>query len=314
MTVIDQVQFPHLARIAAELVAVWPEHERYLEQSFAGRDGALLRSSNHRAEIILRIVGATYGLDRYCRDYRFMCDKFLEEEVYFRRHGRYRLSRFEDALAEVYSNRELMDRYLNFILLTHVLWDNHARAMAHFESQYLSSLPAGTDHLEIGPGHGLLLHFASLAPAVASITGWDVSQTSIDRARHCLAALGEKRPVDLVLRDLFAAPDAADGRRRFGSVVLSEVLEHLENPVAALKGVARHMKPGAFLWIHVPINSPAPDHIYLLRTPEEAVELARSGGFVPTDWAFYPMTGQTLERARKRSLTISAVVTARLPD
>ena len=124
------------------------------------------------------------------------------------------------------------------------------------------------------------------------------------------SSTGGERPVDLVLRDLFAAPDAGAGQRRFGSVVLAEVLEHLENPVAALKGVARHMKPGAFLWLHVPINSPAPDHLYLLRTPEEAVELARSGGFAPTDWAFYPMTGQTLERARKRSLTISAVVTA----
>jgi hypothetical protein len=71
------------------------------------------------------------------------------------------------------------------------------------------------------------------------------------------------------------------------------------------------MRPGAALWIHVPVNSPAPDHIYLLRTPEDAVELVRRAGFEPVDTAFYPMTGQSLERARKHAFTISVVIAAR---
>jgi 2-polyprenyl-3-methyl-5-hydroxy-6-metoxy-1,4-benzoquinol methylase len=260
--------------------------------------------------VILRIIGSQPSLINYCGDYRFLCDKLME--IYFRRNGSYRLTRFEDALIEVYSNREFMSRYMNFLLLSHVLWDNHARAMAHFEDSYLSMLPNQTDHLEVGPGHGLLLHFACNAPNVSSVTGWDVSQTSIDQARWCLEAMGERRQVKLMMQNLFDAPTAINGKR-FGSVVLAEVLEHLEDPVAALRAMSRHMHPGAFLWIHVPINSPAPDHIYLLRTPEEAVELVRAGGFQLAESAFLPMTGQSIERARKRELTISVVITARLP-
>lgn len=307
---IDAGRHPCTAQLTTALLRAWPDHARFVEQSFGARDAALMASTERHADMILRIIGGDAAAPRFCADYRFLCDRLMEEELYFRRHQRYRLSRFEDARAEVYSNDAFMQRYMNFLLLTHVLWENHARAIDHFETRYLPALPPGTDHLEIGPGHGLLLHLASIAPTVGSVTGWDISQTSIDQARACLAAIGGGREVALTLQDLFDAP--ADGGR-FGSVVLSEVLEHLEDPVAALRAVGRHMRPGGFLWVHVPVNSPAPDHIYLLRTPEEAVELVRAAGFEPTDAASYPMTGQTLARARRLDLTISAVVTARLP-
>jgi 2-polyprenyl-3-methyl-5-hydroxy-6-metoxy-1,4-benzoquinol methylase len=307
-----QDQYPLTAHIVETLAAAWPEHSRFLEQSFATRDVALMKLTERRSAVIMKIVGDDDRLDQYCRDYIFLCGRLMEEEIFFRRHDHYRLSNFEDALSEVYSNREFMARYMNFLLLSHVLWDNHARAMTHFEQTYLPALPQGTDHLEVGPGHGLLLHLAAATPGIASATGWDVSQASIDQARSCLKAMGTGDDVQLTLQDLFDANRGADGKR-YGSVVLAEVLEHLEDPLAALRAMALHMRPGALLWIHVPINSPAPDHIYLLRTPEEAVALVREAGFEVLDSAFYPMTGQTLERARKHNLTISAVITAKLP-
>jgi 2-polyprenyl-3-methyl-5-hydroxy-6-metoxy-1,4-benzoquinol methylase len=310
--VIDQMLYPHLKQVVDAVVGCMPSHERFLGQSFAARSVDLMRQTEKHAAIMYRIIGSPANLARYALDYRFLCETVLEEEIYFRREGRYRLSKFEDAYREVYANREFMDRYMNFLLLSHVLWENHARAMSHFEQRYLPSLPPATHHLEIGPGHGLLLHFASNITNIASVTGWDVSATSIDQARHCLQAVGETRSIELTLQDLFAAPAKAAGTQKFGSVVMAEVLEHLEDPIAALRAVSRHMVPGGFLWIHVPINSPAPDHLYLLRTPEEAVELVQAGGFEPIETAFYPMSGQTLERARKRTLTISAVITARL--
>jgi 2-polyprenyl-3-methyl-5-hydroxy-6-metoxy-1,4-benzoquinol methylase len=310
--VIAADRYPDTARLAQAVTATWPEHARFIEQSFSTRDEALLASTEVHADMVTKIIGSGDSLDVFAKDYRFLCEEILKEELYFRRNGAYRLSTFDDAFREVYANNDYMRRYYNFMLLSHVLWDNHARAIAHFESKYLPELPDGTQHLEVGPGHGLLLHLASAATTVAGVTGWDVSQASIARTRDCLLALGGKTDVDLVLQDLFDAPPPGEVSRRFGSVVMAEVLEHLEDPVAALRAVARHMTPAGRLWIHVPINSPAPDHIYLLRSPEEAIDLVREAGFEPLDAAFYPMTGQTLERARKRDLTISAVVAAPL--
>jgi SAM-dependent methyltransferase len=309
---IDADQQPYTDILAQVVIAAWPEHARFLEQSFAGRDPALMASTEAHAQMVMSIVGRGDPLGVFASDYRFLCEAILEEELYFRRNGAYRLSTFEAARREVYSNDPYMRRYYNFMLLSHVLWDNHARAISHFESRYLPALPPGTRHLEVGPGHGLLLHLASASPNIASVTGWDVSQAGVARTRDCLEALGGASDVELVLQDLFDAPPPGDASLRFGSVVMAEVLEHLEDPVAALRAVARHMIPGGRLWIHVPVNSPAPDHIFLLRTPEEAVDLVRDAGFEPLDAAFYPMTGQTLERARRRDLTISAIVAAQL--
>src|ERR1700722_7899971 len=303
--------YPHVADLRRTLLTAWPEHAKFIEQSFAGRNASLMVSAERHATIIRRVVGSHKALLSFCEDYKFLCGRVLEEEVYFRRHGRYRLSRFEDAVAEVYSDREFMDRYMNFLLLSHVFWDNHARALEHFENSHLPALSPGSHHLEIGPGHGLLLHLASTSRSIASLTGWDVSAASIEQTRHCLEAMGETRPVDLRLQDLFCAPPADRCNEvRFDSVVLAEVLEHLENPVEALRAVAQRMTARSLLWIHVPVNSPAPDHLYLLRTPEEALAMVKAGGFEPINHAFFPMSGRSLEAARKRELTISVVISA----
>ena len=307
---IDPGLLPNTAAIVEAICSQWPEHTRFLDQSFARRDEALLQATERTAAAVRRIVGQE-SLREVCNDYRFLCDRLMEEEQYFRRHQAYRLSRFEDAAKEVYSNLEFMRRYMNFLLLTYVIWDNHARAIEHFEREYLPRLPPNSAHLEIGPGHGLLLHMACNARNVASVTGWDISEGSIRQARLCLEALGHANGVSLALQDLFDAPT---GGPQFDSVVLAEVLEHLENPAAALRAVRSHMRPHALMWVHVPINSPAPDHLFLLRTPEEATHLIAEAGFEILDAAFYPMTGQTLERARKHDFTISAAVTARRTD
>ncbi|MBX9608761.1 MAG: class I SAM-dependent methyltransferase [Gammaproteobacteria bacterium] len=299
-----------IGQIVAAVLAVWPEHERYIRGSFASRSSALMASSEMCARRVLRVAKHNaLPLERLCSDYRFLCGVVLEEELHFRRTGAYRLSKFEDALRTVYSDREFMDRYMNFLLLSHVLWSNHAQAIHHFEHVYLAGLQTSTRHLEIGPGHGLLLSCAAEHPLVVETVGWDVSEASIEQTRRCLASLGTPRPTRLVLQNLFDAPDSAE---RFDSVVLAEVLEHLEDPVAALRSVRQHMAPGARLWVHVPINSPAPDHLYLLRSPGEARHLLEAGGFRVVEAQSFPMSGVTLERALKQQLTISAVMTAEL--
>ena len=77
--------------------------------------------------------------------------------------------------------------------------------------------------------------------------------------------------------------------------------------------LARHLKPGGYVWINVPANSPAPDHIYLVDSPEAACDLVRDAGFEVADWTAFPMSGTTLEKARKRKTAISCIVLGRKP-
>jgi len=70
------------------------------------------------------------------------------------------------------------------------------------------------------------------------------------------------------------------------------------------------LRPAGRIFINVPVNSPAPDHIYLWRRPAEITDLVRSVGLqIEQQWHF-PATGKTLEEAIEHELDISCVVIA----
>lgn len=307
----DHAGYPNLARLFSEVLSIWPEHGRYLEKSVEGRDPELMRHSERLSDMIVRLAGTVKGgLPALSADYRFLCEQIvLPEELYFRRNGQYRLTNFEDALRTVYADKPFMTRYMNGLLMSDVLWINHCRALQHYADRFLNSLKPGANLLEIGPGHGLLLHLACESPNVGAISAWDISQASLDLSKHALEALGATRPVKFEMRNIFEASIMKDENAGlFDAVVLSEVLEHLEQPGQAIR-VLRHLcKPGGRVWINVPANSPAPDHLYLVTEPQQAENLVRDEGFTVIDSAHFPMTGVTLERAVKQKLTISCIV------
>lgn len=296
------------------VINVWPAHEKLAAKSFEVRSPEELAVSDKAAALIRRLAAHNPGgLEGLCKSYQFLCQEIvLPEELYFRRNGTYRLSRFADAMREVYANEPFMRQYMDGLLVSDVMWCNHAQALSYYVNKYLPSLPPDADHLEIGPGHGLLLYFAAVRPEISSVTGWDVSPTSIRNTRSALDALGVARPVTLSLRNLFDTSESSSARA-YDSIVLSEILEHLEDPVAALRAVSGWLKPGGRVWVNVPANSPAPDHLFLVNSPEHACELVREAGLDVEDSAAFAMTGTTLTKATRRKLAISCLVTGRRP-
>jgi 2-polyprenyl-3-methyl-5-hydroxy-6-metoxy-1,4-benzoquinol methylase len=308
--------FTSLERLIVRLLELWPDHRDYVEKSFDGRTPEVMEVSDQVAACTLKLGHAMEGgLDGLIDDYRFLCEKIvLPEELHFRRNNRYRLSKFEDAMRECYDNEPYMARYMNGLLVSNVLWSNHAQAISSYVREYLPSLKPGSDFLEVGPGHGLFTYFAATSPNVETVTGWDVSPTSIEHTRYALKVLGVTRPITLMLQNLFAATSDEGRSQQFDSIVMSEILEHLENPVAAIRAAMDWLKPRGEIWINVPANSPAPDHIFLVNSPEHACELAEAAGLRVAASHAFPMTGTTLEKARKRTLAISCVVVAQKPE
>lgn len=308
----DIVATPALDRLVEATLARWPQHKRFIDKSMRNRSQQVLETADALAAIIFRLAEAEPGgIDAAIGDYRFVCDELvLVEEIHFRREGRYRLSTFAEANAQVYANAPLMKRYMNGLLVTNVLWLNHCQAMNDYINDYLPRLKPGSDHLEIGPGHGIFLYLAALQPNVASLTGWDLSPASIAKTTGALATLGVERPVKLIEQDMFAVTDPADAEM-VDSIVMSELLEHVEDPVAALRSAARSLRPGGLIWINVPANSPAPDHIFLVTSPEHAEELVRAAGLEIVASKGFPMQGATLEQAAWNQLSVNCVITAR---
>ena len=299
--------FESLSRVLAMQLDVFPEHRVYLERRFAGADSATLDFAEQISVMIETICGPQ--LRTVCEDYRWLSHIVLEEELYFRRTDRYRLSSFDEAFQTVYSNRPYMTRYSNGLIASQLWWANHTEVMRYFRDVFIAGAPDRFSHLEVGPGHGMFLALAAAAPGCRSIEGWDISDASLASTQDTL----KKMDFDcskVVLRniDIRNSPPSA-----FDSITFSEVLEHLEDPLSALRSLYALLKPGGRIFINAPVNSPAPDHIYLYRTPEEVVDMVREAGFAIEDCFFAPCTGASLQRARRLKLTISAVAIARHP-
>jgi 2-polyprenyl-3-methyl-5-hydroxy-6-metoxy-1,4-benzoquinol methylase len=316
MTLVDGSKYPNLENLVTEVLNVWPEHKRYLENSLGPRDEGFLSFSEKLAGMVGRLATTVDGgIGALGDDYRFLCEEiYLPEEFHFRRHGAYRLTSFEEALNTVYNNAPFMARYMNGLLVSDVLWINHCRGLQHYADVFLNSLPANAVLLEIGPGHGLLLYLASKNPKIGSLTAYDVSQKSVDMAGKALRVLGAAKPVRFELRNILddSIMEAGNGGQ-FDAIVFSEVLEHLDKPEQALRALLHLSKPGGRIWINVPANSPAPDHLYLVREPKEAEDLVRKVGFEVVDTAHFPMTGITMEWAIKQKFTISCIIVGRRP-
>jgi len=300
--------FPSLTRIVDAQKQAWPDHAKYLRNRFAGEDPAALDRADDVAQLVLTLAGD--ALPRYCDDYRWMCENFIEEEAFFRRHNRYRRTRFDEVERDVYSNQAYMARYVNGILLSQLLWRNHAAALDLFRTRFLPALPEGYSHLEVGPGHGLFLAQAAADPRCGAAAGWDVSAASIAATGTALRTFGIPRPVTLAVQDVLSAPARPEA---FDSAIISEVLEHLEDPAAALRTLFASLKPGGRIFINAPVNSPAPDHIFLWREPAEIDRLVEEAGFAIDDVHLLPMTGYTVARAMTMAASLSCVVFARRP-
>jgi 2-polyprenyl-3-methyl-5-hydroxy-6-metoxy-1,4-benzoquinol methylase len=298
--------YPHLRSVVTETIRIWPEHERYCESRFKADAGDFLSRTDEFARLALVNIGE--DLPRYIEDYRWMCERFLEEELHFHREGSYRLSTFADAYREVYSDLDYMGKYVRGILISQILWDPHARAFDIFRTEFLPRLPEHSSYLEVGPGHGLFLYFASQAGQIDRLEAWDVSKASIAETQAALSRLGVTREINIIEQDVLKAPPRQE---EFDGAVISEVLEHLERPDLALQSLRAALKPGGRIFINAPINSPAPDHIYLWRSTDEMTRFVEDQGFEIEAAHFLPVTGHSLERAVRANVSISCVFIAK---
>lgn len=296
---------PATARLCAAVLADWPDHAAYLVKSLEVRDAAQRAATERAAAATLTLAGE--ALPRCVAGYRWTCDRLREEELFFHRHGRYRLSTFAQADAEVYSNAEYMARYVDGLLLSQVLWFNHAATFAMFIDAVLGAQAQPFDYLEIGPGHGLMVAEAAAHPLARSVAAWDVSAVSLRETAQALARLGVTRPVALEQVDILAADAPA---RAHDLIVISEVLEHLERPAQALAMLRGALSPEGRIFINVPINSPSPDHIHLLSSPDEVVALVEGAGLVVDDMRLFATQGRAIDKALAAKVTISAGVIA----
>jgi SAM-dependent methyltransferase len=157
--------------------------------------------------------------------------------------------------------------------------------LLHSDTAY----PAGSSVLEAGCGVGAQTVTLATNSPKALITSIDVSEASVVEARKAVQAAGINN-VTLRQADIFQVPFPPES---FDHVFLCFVLEHLAQPVEALRALKHVLKPGGTITVIEGDHGSTyfyPDSGYARRAVRCQVELqARAGGNALIGRALYPL-------------------------
>ena len=123
-----------------------------------------------------------------------------------------------------------------------VLQSHRWRTVENSAAHLAPHLRPGLDVLDVGCGPGTITVDLAERVAPGRVTGLDVSPAPLDEAR----ALAQERgvPVAFEVGDTYALAAADDS---FDVVHAHQVLQHLTDPVAALREMARVCRPGGLV-------------------------------------------------------------------
>lgn len=199
-------------------------------------------------------------------------------QAIFEKVHQYKVKTHEQASSEVYFNeKHMMQEYLPGLLLSHFLWPHHYRQLQFFDSAFVQAMRVAnaSTFMEVGIGTGL---YSSLLlrkmPGIKGV-GLDISPSSKKFTEAQMGALGVANRYRVELRDV----TATSIEPKADWLVCVEVLEHLDDPVAFLRGLRRNMAPGAHAFITAALNAAHADHIYLYRNSNEVLSQLIEAGF-----------------------------------
>ena len=255
-----------------------------------------------RAEAFLNKYKNILENDNKTLDYAVECyikmlSDFNYESIKFLQTGEYSNKSFEDVRKKVYNNPEIMEYHINGLLLSQFLWIHHYKILKYFIDSIKKNTNTITNYLEIGGGHGLYISEAiSLIKHEAKFTLVDISQTSIDLAKK----MTNSDNINFIKKNIYDYYPSL----KFDFITMGEVLEHVEKPIELLKKVYSLLINNGFLFLTVPINAPAIDHIYLFRNKYEIQNVITRAGFTINNEHMFYTENTTKEMAEKLKIPI----------
>ncbi len=301
----NKKKYPNLNALFEDQLKVFPRHEQFLRKRFSNVSNQDLSFIEMLAKDISLL--ANNNIETFCENYKWFSREITRESLYFNKYKSYRYKKFSEVNELVYSDESYMDKYNDGLLISFLWWENHTRSLKFYYEKYIPLLKNLNSHLEIGPGHGIYLSYTSNQNPNINLEAWDISSESIKKTSRCLKILNPNDTAKLTSQDLFIA----DTEKKYDSILMSEVLEHLEEPKEALKILWNLLNTDGLLFINMPVNSPAIDHIFNLPSPEDVVNLIISCGFEVIESKFEPSTNTTLEFSRQNNLNINTLVIAK---
>ena len=201
----------------------------------------------------------------------------MRRQKRFERELSYPAKTYAEAAAEVYYNDDYMRRqYLPGLLLSHYLWRHHYQQIEYFKTFYLSWLQRHGvgEFAEVGVGTGIYSRIALQGLPEVHGMGFDISPLSLEFSAAHVASFGFADRYSTLKHNVL---EESYGRT-FRAVICVEVLEHLEDPVAMLRGLKALCAPNGKLFVTAALNAAHDDHIYLYSNPQEVLNQVEAAG------------------------------------
>ena len=276
-----------------------PFHKKKLEKMFHEIDHELQEFL--RGYILLYDrMGVSVG--DIAEAYAMLLRETMKEQIFFSKNQHYRYSTYEEVRSQVYDNPDFMKKYMMGLGLSTVLWPSHI-AIYKFFRNFIndSDYQNGGGYLEVGAGHGLF------SWSVLRKNGWDfydivdISETSIKLSRDALYQFVATRNLRFIHADFLAIENDAT----YATIVIGEVLEHVENPVRFIKKARCLLSSQGRVYISTCLNAPEPDHIYLFTHVNEVEKLFTDSDFVIEQKAYFPYEEHTVGECEEEKLPIN---------
>lgn len=202
------------------------------------------------------------------------------ETIKFHHTGKYSSSTFAEVNERVYGNPEIMEYYMHGLIMSQFIWKHHYDLFHAFIQELPQYINQTKSYLEIGAGHGLFLSKSlEIFDKSTSFDVVDISKTSIDLAKK----FTNDSRVNFTVKNVFDFTNES----KYDFIVMGEVLEHVEDPVALLSKLSDLLNTSGRAFITTPTNAPTIDHLYLFKNLDEIRNLIDKSGFeIETEMSF----------------------------
>ena len=255
---ISQLNSGHGKKIKSNIESLSPEFRAKSELFFE----KLIKILNKKDKDI------DFGIKCYLK----MINDMLFEQLKFRKSGKYSSSSFDEVNRKVYNNPEVMEYHILGLMISQFLWKQHFDILDFFVKGLKNHTKNVHNYLEIGGGHGLYVSEALSILQSSDFELLDISPSSIEIAKRFI----NNNNVKYTCTDIFSFVPY----QTYDFVTLGEVLEHVEKPKELLDKIYSLLSHNGSLFISVPINSPAIDHIYLFNHEDEIRQMLVESGYI----------------------------------